>query len=775
MRSYLSLVPVSARVHKRQSRMTRICIILAVFLVTSIFSMVDMWTRGETASMRVSHGDWHISVKNISDSEYAKIVDDQNIKYISHYEELKNDTEKYYHVEGMDIELKGTEESFLTNIMKYPLEGTYPDGSNEIALSLDAKKLLGKEIGDVIVLETLSGSYEYQITGFYKDDSDYNKMIEGFCAYCNIDTFHSICNMSGVEYETKYAIRFKDEKGLKRTISDFELTYELSDTDVEENTGLLVFLGASNSKSMNDFYPLAGICFVIILIAGVFMISGCMNSNVAQRIKFYGILRCIGASRTQIIRFVRLEALNWCKTAVPIGLFLGTVTSWILCGILKYRVKGEWINMPLFGVSVCGLISGAVVGIITVYIAAYFPAKQAASISPIAAVSGSEQASKMSNHVGRIRSFKVETTLGIYHAINLKKNLILMTGSFSLVIVLFFIFSACLDIVTKLLPSQSNFTPDIVIASQDYSNSIDKSVEEEIACHSGVESTFGLMMSVAFPVQVNGKEATIDLYSYDNDMFKRSKKSIISGDISKVYGNSDYSLVVFNQDSHLNVGDKIKVGNNEIEIACVSSDGVGSISGTSTVVVSEETYARIIGENKYAMLGAVFDNNMSEEDFEQIKALAGNNVFRDNREENEEMYSSYWVFRIAAYSFLAIITMITVLNIANSVSMGVSARIKQYGVMRAIGMETRQITRMIAAEAMAYAVLGIVVGGLMGVFFHYTIYDKVIITHFGGSWDIPFKTMLIIILLVIGSCAVAVYSPAKRIRKMSITETINET
>ena len=39
MRSYLSLVPISAKVHKRQSRMTRICIILAVFLVTSIFSM----------------------------------------------------------------------------------------------------------------------------------------------------------------------------------------------------------------------------------------------------------------------------------------------------------------------------------------------------------------------------------------------------------------------------------------------------------------------------------------------------------------------------------------------------------------------------------------------------------------------------------------------------------------------------------------------------------------------------------------------------------------
>lgn len=56
MRSYLSLVPISAKVHKRQSRMTRICIILAVFLVTSIFSMADMWTDAETTAMRHNHG-----------------------------------------------------------------------------------------------------------------------------------------------------------------------------------------------------------------------------------------------------------------------------------------------------------------------------------------------------------------------------------------------------------------------------------------------------------------------------------------------------------------------------------------------------------------------------------------------------------------------------------------------------------------------------------------------------------------------------------------------
>ncbi len=47
MKSYLSLIPISAKFTKRQNRMTIICIILSVFLVTAIFSMADMGIRME--------------------------------------------------------------------------------------------------------------------------------------------------------------------------------------------------------------------------------------------------------------------------------------------------------------------------------------------------------------------------------------------------------------------------------------------------------------------------------------------------------------------------------------------------------------------------------------------------------------------------------------------------------------------------------------------------------------------------------------------------------
>ena len=49
MKSYLSLIPISAKVHRRQNRMTLLCIVFAVFMVTAVFSMAEMGFRMEQA------------------------------------------------------------------------------------------------------------------------------------------------------------------------------------------------------------------------------------------------------------------------------------------------------------------------------------------------------------------------------------------------------------------------------------------------------------------------------------------------------------------------------------------------------------------------------------------------------------------------------------------------------------------------------------------------------------------------------------------------------
>ncbi len=775
MRSYLSLVPISAKVHKRQSRMTRICIILAVFLVTSIFSMAEMWTDAETTAMRHNHGDWHIALQNVSKDEAEQIRKNSNVAVSSWYDEINTDAEQNYYIDGKNAVLYGIEESYITDIMKYPTEGVYPQNENEVALSADAKELFSVKIGDEITLDTPVGDVKYTISGFYEDDTEFNDIIGGCCVFMNRKTFDEIRRLNGVESESQFYIRFQNENGLKKTIADMMQQYNLTAENVKENTAVLGMLGASSNESVNELYPLAAACFVIILIAGVFMISSCMNSNVAQRTKFFGMMRCIGASKQQIICFVRLEALNWCKTAIPIGCALGTVTCWILCAILRFFVKGEWVDMPLFAVSINGILCGALVGVITVFIAAHSPAKQAAMVSPAAAVSGNADMSKNVNHAAKTRFLKVETSLGIHHATGTKKNLFLMTGSFALMIVLFLAFSACLDFVHKLLPSvTSKFTPDITIASQDDTNSLDGNLPDKIAEIEGVESAFGMMTRTAFSVEVNGNETEIDLFSHDKTLLDTFKKSVISGDISRVYEDGNYAIAVYNQDYRLSVGDKIKTGNQELEIVCVTSEGVGSVSGAPTVVCSEKTFMRLTGECRFAMISVVLKKDVSEAAVSKIRDLVGDCLFVDNREENSDINGSYWVFRIASYGFLAIISLITVLNITNSISMGVSARIKQYGAMRAVGMGSGQVAKMITAEAVTYAICGTAAGIILGLLLHYLIYAKIVITHFGGSWNIPFATIAIVLLLVVFSCIVAIYAPAKRIRNMAITATINE-
>lgn len=774
MKSYLSLIPISAKVHRRQSRMTRICIILAVFLVTSIFSLLEMWTNGQTMAMRSNHGDWHIILQNMSEDEAKQIIDSSDVAYSSWYDDINVNADQGYYINGKNAVLYGIEETYVTDIMKYPLEGSYPQNEKEVALSADAKELFNVQIGDNIILNTPAGDFNYTISGFYEDDEDFNDIIDGTCVYMCRATFDEVRSLNGLESMSRFYVRFKNENGLKKMIANIKEQYSLTSENVSENTPVLSLLGASTNESINALYPLAVACFVIILIAGIFMISSCMNSNVAQRTKFFGMMRCIGASKQQIVRFVRLEALNWCKTAIPIGCALGTVTCWVSCAVLKFIVKGEWVDMPLFSVSINGILCGAAVGIITVFIAAQSPAKQASKVSPVAAISGNTGVSGKIVHAANTKFLKVETSLGIHHATGAKKNLILMTGSFALTIMLFLTFSACLDIVHKLLPSVSDFTPDITIASQDDSNSIDPSLAEEISEIPGIESVFGMMYSIECPAEINGNAETVDLYSYGDTMMDSFKKSVISGDMSKIYGNSKYVLAVYSEYTALNVGDKVKIGDEELEIGCVVSEGVGSVSGSAVVVCSEETYTRLTGEQDYAMVGVVLEKDVSEMAVNKIYDLAEGNIIADSREKNSEVSGSYWVFRIAAYSFLAIISLITILNIMNSVSMGVSARIKQYGVMRAVGMGSRQVTKMIAAEAATYSFCGTVAGVVFGLLLHHLIYVKVVITHFGGIWKIPFTSIAIILLLVVFSCVVSVYAPAKRIRNMAITETINE-
>ena len=136
---------------------------------------------------------------------------------------------------------------------------------------------------------------------------------------------------------------------------------------------------------------------------------------------------------------------------------------------------------------------------------------------------------------------------------------------------------------------------------------------------------------------------------------------------------------------------------------------------------------------------------------------------------------TYRAFVFCVYGFLTVITLVAVLNVINNISMSVFVRIKQYGVMRAIGMSERQVIKMIAAEAVTYAVTGCILGCIIGLLIHKWIYNILIAAHFRYAvWNVPVIPLFGILLLVLATVITAVYAPSKRICNMEITEIINE-
>ncbi|WP_302558186.1 ABC transporter permease [Holdemania filiformis] len=562
-----------------------------------------------------------------------------------------------------------------------------------------------------------------------------------------------------------------------------EMGARIEQARLMEKHGSVSFQNLFSSALGQSLLLVALVLFVLILIAGVLMISSSMNSSVAQRTQFFGMMRCIGMSKRQITRFIRLEALNWCKTAVPAGVVLGIVTSWILCAVLKFEVGEEFAKIPLFGLSAIGIVSGVIVGVLTVLIAASSPAKRAAKVSPVTAASGNSQNLMSAKHAIRSQALKIETSLGIHHALAAKKNLFLMISSFALSIVLFLSFSVLIDFVNYLMP-QSAAASDLDIASVDNTDSLSPELAESLSKMAGVKRVYGRRSAFEIPAQLHSASTqaiAVDLVSFDDfDLSCLQKDHALThgSKLAKVYGDSGYVLATGDAGSAWKIGDRISINNTELEIAGMlkydpfSSSGL--TQGKLTLIVSGGTFARLTGETVYSLLMIQTKADVTDEQIQAIQEAVGSEyIVKDKREQRTA--GTYFAFVSCIYGFLSILTLVTILNIVNSISMSVSSRIKQYGAMRAVGMGKRQVTKMIAAEAFTYAFLGCFAGCVLGIPLNKLLFDLMIASHFGYAvWVFPFQNLAVILGFVFFAGLAAVAAPAKRMRTISITETIND-
>ncbi len=319
---------------------------------------------------------------------------------------------------------------------------------------------------------------------------------------------------------------------------------------------------------------------------------------------------------------------------------------------------------------------------VTVLLAARSPAKRAAKVSPMAAVSGNGETKPSVKHAVKSGFGKIEWTLGVHHAIASKRNWLMMTASFSLSIILFLCFFVGIDFAGQLLPSFRSWQPDISLNGYANSLVLDRQLSDEISQIPGVSHVFGSSYINKVPV-TSSREGieNINLVSYTDYLLDGSKDRVVQGDISTIYGDSNCVMIIRNKDNPMKVGDTIRIGENEMKITCAVSDGL--YSSEMGVICSQETFDRLMGEQNYNLICIQLGTDATEKTVQKISDLAQDDViFTDNRQSNQEIKATYLATRFIGYGFLAVVAMITLFNIINSISMSVTARIKQYGAMR---------------------------------------------------------------------------------------------
>lgn len=753
-----------------------LCIVFSVLLVTTIFSAADMTIRGESVMMQEKHGRWHIQLENISRDIAEEISNRPDVTEVGWSSVFNSDADQPYTIDGRKAALYGTDNIYLSQLADGMEEGIFPQNDQEVVLSSNAQLALNVQIGDSVTVQTPAGNVDFTVSGFGSDDQEY---YEGqtylIAVYMTENAFASLMNENGVSDDNPACyVQFQSAAKASEAIEEIQTQYHLPESSIRENTVIMGLAGQSSNESMQNIYGIAAVLFVLVLLAGILMISGSMNSNVAQRTKFFGMMRCIGASSQQIIRFVRLEALNWCKIAIPLGLVLGTAITWAICALLRYGIGGEFSAVPVFALSPIGLISGAVVGLVTVLLAAQAPAKRAAKVSPVAAVSGSSESAPTVRHSARPILNKIEWTLGVHHATASKKNWFLMTASFSLSIILFLCFAVILDFAHELVPSLRSWQPDITLNGYANALLLEPDLLAEIQELPHVKTAYGTAYIENVPATSSREEIDhVNLMSYTNDLLDSVADSVVEGDLSAICGNNRQVMTIGNKDNPLQVGDTIQIDGKEVTITCSVSDGV--YSSEYSVICSPETFEWLTGETNYSLIGIQLDTDATEETIRQINNLVGNDViFDDLRKGNQEDAATYLAAQFVLYSFLAILAMITLFHIINSISMSVTARIRQYGAMRAVGMDGSQLTRMIIAEALTYAISGLAAGCGIGLVLSRSLHIMLLTRYFGIAWSLPVPFLCIIIVFDFAAAFLAVYAPSRRIRDMAITDTINE-
>ena len=314
------------------------------------------------------------------------------------------------------VSVAGMEEEMFSQIcLGSFLSGHFPVSEGEAAVPESLAEEGGLSAGDQITLKSSDGrTAQLTVTGVFSDETAAWVAGNTKTLWVTPESLPRLASNGRPQWQ--YVVRFSLLADIPSAIEEIEENNSIAKEQVLINQELLSVLGKLPGSNMSQMYSMAFLLSLVVMGTCVMMISSSLGSNISQRTEFFGVLRCLGASAGRSCVLSDGRRCSGVLRRSPMGIGLGLITVWGLCSVMR-NLSPVWFGyMPVWGISWPGIGAAAVLGVVTVLLAARAPAKQAARVSPLEAVTGSRRQEAVFRHGADTRFWHVETALGIHHA-----------------------------------------------------------------------------------------------------------------------------------------------------------------------------------------------------------------------------------------------------------------------------------------------------------------------------------------------------------------------
>lgn len=701
----------------------------------------------------------------------------------------------------------------FNNMQNRLAEGAYPEKGNEIAAGAAFLKECGvsdPKVGDKVRLqrrfnmETPFEAEEYTISGLVKE----NEVGTGIyrAVFVSKEYFEHSVPRQEREYNAYFSLAPFVEintDNAEEVIKELAVLVGADEKNVNVNKGYLNWY-------LNAGYETITVCALIIgciVLFSVLVIYNIFQVGIVQKIREYGKLRAIGATKHQMRKLIFLEGMYMTVIGIPIGLILGIVTAslsfdWLMRLERVYRPAGYTFVSPI---SPAIVFLAAVICFLTVCLALYRPIRLVSSVSPVEAVryqEGSTVKHSRSTRRGKRQMRVFDLTLANLAA--QKKRTVMTIITMGLSCTLFVVIANLggnldteYDARKQVEFGDFQIELDYSIGDKAYpennldailkNNPLDQEFLNELRALDGVARVDTQRILCAQLLDKNGQasEKSYSVLVLDRETFEKElKEGGGEGDFSydSVSQNSGivWGMRYFMEEEGIVRGDSKKILLTDgIQEKTMEAQVAGSFGMASADwIITEETYRSLgfAGDPIYKVW--ISCERKTEASVEgQIRTLLENKEHLEMKTYADVLSTSktaVGMMKLFAYVLSGMIAVISFLNMANTLVVSAVTRRQEFGLMQAIGMTNAQLNASLQDEGLLFTVGTVAVSMLVGIPCGYGLfrYGKAEQMFGLNQYHLPVRELLVMAIFLALFQTVLSFVLTRSVKRESVIERI---